>query len=171
MRVNLSCLLSLALLTVANPLVSRGLEKCKTLSAKSNDGGRKIAIVIDESGSMETSDPYNLRIQAGKAVNDWLISSSEAKGGKSADLVTVIGFDDSPRLLYPLGDPSGADKAIDQITILGGTAIYSGVDQAISQLTLSGHGTQPWSIKSICLSPKTKCDTLLHVPLEMSERS
>ena len=79
-------------------LQKRGLEKCKNLEAKSNNGGRKIGIVVDESGSMEVTDPYNLRIPAAKAVNDWLISSSEAGSGKDADLVTVIGFDDTSRV-------------------------------------------------------------------------
>ncbi|KAF2000641.1 hypothetical protein P154DRAFT_619895 [Amniculicola lignicola CBS 123094] len=128
------------LLATSSRLVSRGLPKCKTLEAESNNGGRKIAIVIDESGSMVSNDPYNLRIGAGKAVNDWLISSGEAGGDKKADLVSVIGFDYSARLYYPLGDPSGANKALDNITILGGTYIAGGVEEAISELTKSGHG-------------------------------
>ncbi|KAF1949982.1 hypothetical protein CC80DRAFT_251394 [Byssothecium circinans] len=126
-----------AILSAANPyshpITRRGLEKCKNLQANSNNGGRKMAIVIDESGSMSTSDPYKLRIAAGKAVNDWL------KGGKSADLVSVIGFDDSPRILYPLGAPAGASKAFDQITILGGTYIAGGVNSGISEVTKGGH--------------------------------
>ncbi|KAF2476736.1 uncharacterized protein BDR25DRAFT_154042, partial [Lindgomyces ingoldianus] len=104
-----------------------------------NNGGRKVAIVIDESGSMESSDPYDLRIQAGRSVNDWLISSKEAGGGKQADLVTVIGFDDVTRLLYPLGDPAGADKVFSQITTRGGTYIAGGVDDAMTEITKSGH--------------------------------
>jgi hypothetical protein len=58
---------------------------------------------------MDGTDPYSLRKGAAKAVNDWLISSSEAGNGKEADLVTVIGFDDTSRVLYELGDPSGAE--------------------------------------------------------------
>jgi hypothetical protein len=129
--------LSLATSVAASPFVRRGLEKCKNLQAENNNGGRKIAIVIDESGSMASADPYDLRIDAGKAVNDWLISSSEAGNGKDADQVTVIGFDDEPRILYPLGDPSGADRALDNITILGGTYIAGGVDEGIYQLANS----------------------------------
>lgn len=40
---------------------------------------------------------------------------------------------------YPLGDPSGADKAIDEITIVGGTYIAGGLDTAMTQLNASGH--------------------------------
>ncbi|KAF2264407.1 hypothetical protein CC78DRAFT_412329, partial [Lojkania enalia] len=104
-----------------------------------NKGGRKIGIVIDESGSMYSADPYDLRVDAGRALNDWLISSSEAGDGKSADLVTVIGFDDTTRTYYSLGDPSGADDALDEITIVGGTWISRGVDAATAELNKSGN--------------------------------
>ena len=106
MRASTLLLVSLVSLVASSPfsplaprsLRKRGLEKCKNLEAKSNNGGRKIGIVVDESGSMEVTDPYNLRIPAAKAVNDWLISSSEAGNGKDADLVTVIGVDDTSRV-------------------------------------------------------------------------
>jgi hypothetical protein len=39
---------------------------------------------------MSTNDPNNLRITAGKTLNDQLVSASAATGGKAADLVTVI---------------------------------------------------------------------------------
>src|SRR5438034_6165194 len=55
---------------------------CVGLSAKSNDGNRKVAIVIDSSGSMTTSDPYDLRLAAGRALNNWLITKAEATGGR-----------------------------------------------------------------------------------------
>lgn len=139
MKLNLLIFLSLALLGSSSPFEKRGLEKCKNLQASSNNGGRKIAIVIDESGSMASSDPYDLRIIAGKQVNDWLVSSKEAGNGKSADLVSVIGFDDSTRLLYGLGDPGGADSVFSQITTLGGTYIAGGVDEAVLQLNKSGN--------------------------------
>lgn len=138
MKWSVSIFFPLALLVAANPLARRGLEKCKNLQANSNNGGRKIAIVVDESGSMAITDPYNLRIDAARAVNDWLIPSGKAGNGKDSDLVTVIGFDETTRILYGLGDPSNADKAIDQISIVGGTWIAAGVNDGISELTKSG---------------------------------
>lgn len=113
---------------------------CLGLSAKSNNGNRKVAIVIDSSGSMADSDPYNLRLDAGRALNNWLITRAEAPGGKKADLVTVIDFDDTPHLDYALGDPAGANSSFDGIGHNGGTYIAGGVDLAISQLTQSGSG-------------------------------
>jgi hypothetical protein len=86
---------------------------CLDLNVKSNNGNRKVAIVIDSSGSMADSDPFNLRLAAGKALNDWLITAAEATGGKQPDLVTVINFDDTAFLDYPLGDPGGADSSFD----------------------------------------------------------
>ena len=79
---------------------------CVGLSAKSNNGNRKVAIVIDSSGSMDGSDPYNLRLAAGRALTGWLISNAEATGGRKPDLVTVIDFDDVAYLHYPFGLPA-----------------------------------------------------------------
>ena len=114
---------------------------CVGLTVKSNNGNRKVAIVIDSSGSMAESDPDNLRLAAGKSLNDWLITKNEAVGGKKEDLVTVINFDDEATLDYPLGDPSGADSAFDNIGADGGTFIAGGVEMAIAQLTTSSSGT------------------------------
>jgi len=141
MKFSLVACLSLAAITSASPLVPRGQPTCKNLQANSNNGDRKIGIVIDSSGSMADTDPENLRLVAGRAVNDWLITSKEASGSKKEDLVTVVSFDDVATLLYPLGDPSGADGVFSQIGALGGTFIAGGVDMAASELTKSGHGT------------------------------
>jgi hypothetical protein len=113
---------------------------CTDLRAKSNDGDRKIAIVIDSSGSMAESDPANLRLIAGKSVVDWLISKHEATSTRKPDLVTVIDFDEIATLDYPLGDPAGADSSLDGIGADGGTFIAGGVELAIDQLTASGTG-------------------------------
>jgi hypothetical protein len=114
---------------------------CADLTAKSNNGDRKIAIVIDSSGSMTTSDPNDLRLSAGRKINDWLIGKSEAVGGKKVDLVTVIDFDSSSTLDYPLGDPAGANASFSKIGAAGGTFIASGVKMGIAQLTGSGSGS------------------------------
>src|SRR5947207_14832477 len=74
---------------------------CVGLSVKSNNGNRKVALVIDSSGSMAGNDPYDLRLAAARALNNWLITTAEAKGDKKPDLVTVIDFSDSPNLDYP----------------------------------------------------------------------
>ena len=58
-------------------------DTCKIQLAQSN-GGRKIAIVLDSSGSMSYNDPNDLRITAGKALNAQLLT------GQNADLVTVV---------------------------------------------------------------------------------
>ena len=68
----------------------RDTGTCNIQLATSN-GGRKVAIVIDSSGSMSSTDPNDLRITAGKALNNQLVSASAAAGaGKKADLVTVV---------------------------------------------------------------------------------
>lgn len=58
---------------------------CSDLSVSSNNGNRKVAIVIDSSGSMTSSDPYDYRVSAGRALNNFLISNSEASSSQQAD--------------------------------------------------------------------------------------
>jgi hypothetical protein len=71
-----------------NGAFRRDTGSCQIQLATSN-GGRKIAIAIDSSGSMSTTDPMNLRIQAGKALAKQLVPASGG-GGKTGDLLTVI---------------------------------------------------------------------------------
>jgi len=136
--------LSLLLLTqsYAVALTRRAIDlTCSDLRVKSNNGDRKIAIVIDSSGSMQSSDPSNLRLEAGRALNNWLINSNEATNGKKSDLVTVIDFDDEATLDYALGDPGpSANSSFGRIGSDGGTYIASGVEMAISELTRGGSG-------------------------------
>jgi hypothetical protein len=127
--------------TLATAIVRRDSgPTCTDLTAKSNNGDRKIAIVIDSSGSMTYSDPDDLRLSAGRTINDWLISKSKAVGGKKVDLVTVIDFDSSATLDYPLGDPAGANASFANIGASGGTYIASGVKMGVAQITGSGTG-------------------------------
>ncbi|EGS19846.1 uncharacterized protein CTHT_0043310 [Thermochaetoides thermophila DSM 1495] len=126
-----------------NPLLFTGLDRSKTslsaslwvLAIDSGNGGRKVGIVIDASGSMEDNDPRNLRLQAAKLLVDKLISPSEVTGDQTADEVAVIEFTHTADVLYPLGDPSGAGPAVDGIIADGGTFIGSGVNAAIDELT------------------------------------
>ncbi|KAI9862978.1 MAG: hypothetical protein M1813_004151 [Trichoglossum hirsutum] len=137
--------LSLLLIIISNTSASALLPRagtgpaCQGFQAISNNGNRKVAIVIDSSGSMTENDPSDLRLDAGRAlVNNWLIPSKHSGSAKS-DLVTVIDFDGSANLDYPLGDPKGANKSFDTIFPSGGTYIAGGVQMAIEQLT-SGSG-------------------------------
>jgi Mg-chelatase subunit ChlD len=72
-----------------SPAFKRDEDTCK-LSLASSSGGRKVALVIDASGSMMTNDPQDLRIMAGRALNRQLISAAEASDGKGADQVAVV---------------------------------------------------------------------------------
>lgn len=131
-------LISLALILPASVL---SLASHKNYARQSNlicpslptsNGGRKVGIVIDSSGSNGSTDPNDLRIAAGKQLNSALVET---------DLVTVIDFDSSATTLYPLGIPAGAAGVFDKIDASGGTNIYSGVKQAIDELTKQNTGT------------------------------
>lgn len=102
-------------------------------SIGTSTGGRKIGIVIDSSGSMVDTDPNNLRIVAGEAIASSLITKAAAGSNGHPDLVTVIDFDDSVRVVYPLGDPASVSFA--GIDSEGGTYIALGVQTAIDQIT------------------------------------
>ncbi|KAK4218270.1 von Willebrand factor type A domain-containing protein [Rhypophila decipiens] len=108
-------------------------EVCADLSVSSNNGDRKVVIVIDRSGSMADNDPTDRRLIAAQALNDFLISNSE--GGKP-DQVAVVGFDYSAATVFGPGDPGDpdADQAISNITLLGGTFIAGGVLLAIDEI-------------------------------------
>jgi len=94
--------------------------------------GRKVAIVIDSSGSNTETDPSNLRIAAAQAFNSMLITEADAGPDGLPDRVTVVDFDGSARVIYPLGDPSRASFDIDSS---GDTFIAGGVAAAIGELT------------------------------------
>ena len=95
--------------------------------------GRRVAIVIDSSGSNTETDPSNLRIVAGQALNAGLISQAEAAEDELPDQSAVVDFDNSARLVSPLADPDAASFA--GIDSAGGTDIGSGVSLAIAELT------------------------------------
>jgi len=113
---------------------------CSGPTAKSNNGDRKMAIVIDSSSSMTGSDPYDLRLEAGRSILDWLVVKNETSDTKKEDVVTVIDFADSATLDYGLGDPNNAYDPLAGIVAYGGTYIASGVEMAIEQLTAGGTG-------------------------------
>lgn len=115
-------------------------EACTDLTISENKGDRKVAIVIDSSGSMADSDPSDLRLVAGRALNSFLISADEAGGGQKPDQVTVIDFDSSALVVYPLGDPNNeANASFALIDSAGGTYIADGVRTAMDELTKTGN--------------------------------
>lgn len=104
--------------------------------------GRKLAIVIDSSGSNEETDPGGLRIAAGEAFNSSLLTEAEAKEkGGQPDKSAVISFESSASLLSPLADPSAASFA--GIGAFGGTCIACGVSAASSLLIEGNAGEEP----------------------------
>lgn len=104
--------------------------------------GRRLAIVIDSSGSNEETDPSGLRVAAGLAFNASLHTEAEAqdKGGL-ADKSAVISFESSASLLSPLADPSAANFA--GIGAFGGTCIACGVETARGVLLEGSAGEEP----------------------------
>ncbi|KAI9773046.1 MAG: hypothetical protein M1840_008166 [Geoglossum simile] len=96
-------------------------------------GGRKIGLVIDSSGSNNDNDPRDLRVEAAKDIAGRLVSTSEATDKVKADQVTVVDFDSSATVIYPLGDPAGANFS--GIDSAGGTYIADGVREATNQIT------------------------------------
>lgn len=109
--------------------------------------GRKLAIVVDSSGSNTGTDPGNLRIVAASQFNAGLTSIAEAPGGR-LDRSAVIDFDDSARLVSALGDPDAAGFA--GIDSSGGTNIASGVNLAIAELTKDPADPRPAARGSSC---------------------
>lgn len=114
-------------------------EACADLRVNANNGDRKVALVVDSSGSMSSNDPGRRRIDAARSLADFLISSGEA-GGKTPDKLTVVDFDDSAKVIYPLGDPSGANATLSKIDASGGTNIASGVNKALDLLKAGDTG-------------------------------
>lgn len=94
--------------------------------------GRKIALVIDSSGSNQDTDPSNLRIAAAQEFDATLVTAASVGPDNFPDKVTVIDFDTSARVVYPLGDPASA--SFDGIDSDGGTFIAGGVTLAIQEL-------------------------------------
>jgi Mg-chelatase subunit ChlD len=95
--------------------------------------GRKIAIVVDSSGSNTWTDPSNLRVKAAKGLNGKLTTKDKVReSGIKPDMVTVIDFDDYARVIYPMGDPAKA--TFDAIDSAGGTDIGSGISLAIDEI-------------------------------------
>jgi hypothetical protein len=72
----------------------------------------------------------DLRITAGKS-----LAASLVTAGGSPDQVTVVDFDSSAAVIYPLGSPAGAGPSFDTIDSSGGTSIYDGVKLALDELT------------------------------------
>lgn len=84
------------------------------------------ALVLDSSGSMQSNDPKDLRIEASKLFVDSLYDE---------DMVTVIDFDSSVRTHQTLTSDKGLiKKALDKVDSSGGTNISAGIRETIKQL-------------------------------------
>ncbi len=95
--------------------------------------GRDLAIVVDSSGSNTETDPQFLRVAAAQQFNATLVSAAQAGPGGRPDRSAVIEFDDTARVISPLGDPPAA--RFDGIDASGGTAIGRGLQTALDVLT------------------------------------
>jgi VWA domain-containing protein len=102
--------------------------------------GRYAALVIDSSGSNSTTDPNGLRRAAAEEQRVALVSAAEAGAGGVADRLTVVDFDSSASVTYPLGDPDdpSAVRAIAAVDESGGTHIAAGVLAALAELSKAG---------------------------------
>lgn len=136
------------------------LETCSGLTISENNGDRKgealselkgfqliwwtVVIVVDSSGSMTSNDRGDLRLSAAHALNAFLISKSEASGGRKADQVAVISFDTTAETVFAPGDPGdpSADQAIAAIPASGGTNIGSGILEAIDNIAAMSGSTK-----------------------------
>lgn len=118
----LATLLALpAVILAQDPATTGAADPCVGQVGTSAD--RKVAIVVDSSGSNDDTDPLNLRSAAGRAIVANL-------GG--TDQVAVVDFDDYATVISPLGPPAAA--SFDSIDAYGGTYIAGGVEAAIGEL-------------------------------------
>lgn len=88
MKASLLLLSFTASQALASAIVRRDTT-CTELDARSNNGDRKIAIAIDSSRSMTSSDPDDLRLSAGRTISGWLIAKSEFTGGNRMILLLL----------------------------------------------------------------------------------
>ncbi|KAL9611328.1 MAG: hypothetical protein Q9167_004011 [Letrouitia subvulpina] len=105
---------------------------------KNSCQGRYLAIAVDSSGSNSYTDPKNLRISAAQSFVSKLVPKKDVSDDGLPDLVTVIDFDSSARVVYPLGDPSQASFA--GIDSSGDTDIASGISASIDELSSKASG-------------------------------
>lgn len=120
------------------------LQACADLTISSNNGDRKVVLVVDTSSSMFGSDPDNLRLAAARALNEFLISNDETGDGRNADQVAIVGFGSSPYTVFGPGDPGdpAANEAISLMGGGGGTDIASGVYEAIDHINAMSGATK-----------------------------
>lgn len=91
-----------------------------------------IALIVDSSGSMQSNDPAQIRLQAVKVFINQM---------RYDEQVTVFHFNDSANLVWPLQpvevDPDGRTTAIENIPSNGGTDIGAGLAEAYRALQLA----------------------------------
>ena len=119
-------------------------------TAGSVSSGIDLFVLIDQSESMLTSDPQNLRIDTAKYLVDFMSFYSLSKID-STNRISIIGFGSkdktlvmAPLTLVPLTNLGQTNPALDQIKEeivgenLGKTNVVSALDLVQSQITASG---------------------------------
>jgi len=123
-------------LAFALPVLGQG-PICRALFDKipGSTGNQHIGFVIDVSTSMEDNDPNNLRLNTTREIIKKLLPASQASGNATADMAAVVDFAGTPKVLYALGDPSGAEEVLhDPLTLRPSTFIGGGINKAVSEL-------------------------------------
>ncbi len=103
---------------------------------KVRDGSEKfeIAFVIDDSGSMTSNDPQDLRLEATKNFVEIL---------EEKDKFSIIEFEDSANILQELtSDKNKATEAIEKFGSGGGTNIASGLEKGIEVLDTNSESSR-----------------------------
>jgi len=100
--------------------------------------GRYLAVAVDSSSSNSWTDPKNLRIAAVQSFISKLVSTKDVDVDGLPDLVSVIDFDGTAKVISPLDDPSKATLA--GIDSSGGTSIATGISTSINELSSKAPG-------------------------------
>lgn len=115
------------------------------------DYNRVAAIVVDSSGSNQSTDPENIRIPAGqKALQCLLVSQADQSNQRETaacpdkqlnqpfevlDLAATIDFDSESSILSSLNNPDDIIASLASIDSVGGTNIAAGIAAATDTLT------------------------------------
>ncbi|MFX1233917.1 MAG: VWA domain-containing protein [Promethearchaeota archaeon] len=109
-----------------------------------------VVFAIDSSGSMTSSDPYNLRLDAAKDFVDKMVDTRDQAGVVSWDMIYPptwpTGIDFTFGLSNDFDDIDGVKYWIDQVDASGGTDLNLGLDTAIDMLDAGKQTEASWII-------------------------